>query len=149
MKTKIGAILGLALILALGALVSTNKPGDYHLREFEHIKTNFNNYRPSIYDRLKGISNNKAKWDYHLRKLEELGAVEHRTLVFTNVFYTVESSRRIWGAACSNFPGAVMFSARHYATNDADYGVRPYVLEVWDFSTNMHRWCSFFETSNR
>ena len=114
---KVAWILGLVLILVIATLVSINRPGDYHLREFGTIKTNFNSYRPSFSDRLKGIRDNRAKWDYHLGKLEVLGVVQHRSFVFTNVPYTRESSKRIWGAAYSNFPMAVMFTAKHYATN--------------------------------
>jgi len=148
MNSKVGWILGLGLLLVLTALILTTKPGAYHLREFERIKTNVNNYRPSLSDRLKGIRDNKAKWDYHLRKLEELGVVQHQTFVFTNVPYTLESSRLIFGSASSNFPKAVMFSARYYDTNDLAYGVNPYVMEVWDFPSNMFRWSSFVQTMN-
>lgn len=145
---KIGLAIGLLLVLALAALVMASKPGEYHLREFESLKTNFNTYRPSLSDRLKGITDNQTKWDYHLRKLQQLGVVEHTNFVFTSVPYTQESSKRIFRSAYSNFPAAVMFSAKYYATNDAGYGVRPYVLEVWDFPTNMQRWGSFAQANN-
>lgn len=139
---------GLVLAIAVAALIATSKPGEYHLREFQSIKTNFNTYHPSIVDRLRGIQDNEAKWEYHLHKLEELGVVEHTNFVFTSVPYTKASSRRIWRAAYSNFPDAVMFTAQYYDTNAPGYGVRPYVLEVWDFPTNMPRWLSFFQTNN-
>jgi hypothetical protein len=42
-----------------------------------------------------------------------------------------------------------MFTATYYDTNAAGYGVRPYVLEVWDFPTNIPRWSSFFQTNNK
>jgi hypothetical protein len=145
---KLSLIFGLALILAIGALMATHRAGDYHLREFRNIKTNFNTYRPSILDRLEGIRGNETKWNYHLRKLEELGVVEHTNFVFTDVPYTEVSSKRIWRAANSNFPASVMFSAKYYATNDVGYGVNPYVLEVWDFPTNTQRWSSFFQANN-
>lgn len=143
-----GLIIGFVVVIVLAALLFAGNPGGYHLREFERIKSNFNSYSPSLADRLKGISDNHTKWNYHLRKLEELGVVDHKSFVFTNVPYTLESSRCIFRAACSNFPRAVMFSANYYATNDAGYGVRPYALEVWDFPSNMARWSLFIEANN-
>lgn len=146
---KIGIILGLALALTIAALIWTSSPADYHLRQFEYLKTNFNNYRPSLSDRFKGIKDNQGKWDYHLRSLERLGAVVHTNLVFTRVPYTQDSSRRIFRGACSNFPSAVMFTAAYYATNDPAYGVRPYALEVWDFPSKIQHWVSFFQENNQ
>ena len=145
---KVGFVVGLILVLALGALIPGSKPGDYHLRQFESLKTNLNSYQPSLSDSLRGIKDNQAKWDYHLRKLQELGVVHHTNFVFASVPYTQESSKRIFRAAYSNFPAAVMFSAKYYDTNDPGYGVRPYVLEVWDFHSNMQRWASFVQANN-
>jgi hypothetical protein len=146
---KVAVILGCGLVLGLVALIARSKPGDYHLCEFESIKTNFNSYRPSLFDRLKGIRSNQAKWDYHLRRLRELGVVDHTNFVFTSVPFTHESSRRVFQAACSNFPTAVMLSATYYAITDPAYGVRPYALQVWDFPSNSQRWVSFFQANNR
>ncbi len=42
---KLWPMLGLGF-LALAVLIATNKPGDYHLREFESIKANFNAISP-------------------------------------------------------------------------------------------------------
>ena len=145
---KLGIAVGLLLVLVLAALMSASKPGVYHLRQFESLKANFNSYQPSLSDRLRGINDTKAKWDYHLRKLQELGVVDHTNFLFTSVPYTQESSKRIFRAACSNFPAAVMFSAKYYATNDPGYGVRPYVLEVWDFPSNIQHWTTFVQANN-
>lgn len=146
---KLGSVIGLFLVVALAVLILGGKfaikPAEYHLREFESLKTNFNNYQPSLSDRLRGIMNKQAKWDYHLRKLQELGVVTHTNFVFTSVPYTQESSTRIFRQAHLDFPTAVLFSARYYATNDPRYGVQPLVLEVWDFPTNFQRWASFVQ----
>jgi hypothetical protein len=139
---------GVGLILVLIVLLPSGNSGGYHLREFENIKTNFNNYRPSVIDRIKGIRDSQGKWDFHLRRLEELGVAQHKTFVFTEVPYTKEASKRIWGSANSNFPNAIMFSASYYGTNAPGYGVDPYVLKVWDSPSEMKRWVSFFETNN-
>jgi hypothetical protein len=145
---KAAGIAGFALMLLLIAGVTSINSTGYHLREFENVKTNFNNYRPTIWDRMRGIHDNQGKWDFHLRRLEELGAVQHKTFVFTEVPYTSQSSRQIWLSAYSNFPKAVMFTAKHYGTNDASYGVNPYVLGVWDFRRDMPHWLLFFQTNN-
>src|SRR5689334_21311612 len=127
---KVGIVLGLVLLLTLGILTGKgNRGGDYHLKQFASLQTNFNTFNPSLLDRLRGIKDNQGKWNYHLRKLEQAGVAVHTNFVFTGVPYTVESSRRIWTAACSNFPSAIMFTATHYATNDPAYGVRPYAIE--------------------
>ena len=135
----------IALVLIAVMFVQPSNSADYHLREFESIKTNFNNYRPSVTDRIQGIGNNQEKWDYHLQSLVTLGAVQHERFVFTDVPYTREASRHIWQSANSNFPNAVMFTAKYYDTNAAEYGVAPYVLEVWDIPGEMKRWGSFVE----
>jgi len=147
MKRGVFAI-GLFMILAVCALVLTCSPGEHHLREFDSLKANFNTYHPSLSDRLRGIRDRETKWDYHLRKLEQLGVVEHTNLVFSSVPYTQDSSKHLYRMACSNFPAAVMFSATYYDTNDPRYGVRPYALEVWDFPTNMQRWSAFVRANN-
>ena len=116
---KVGAAIGAAFAVGIVALVWSVDPGAYHMREFESVNTNVNKYRPSLGDRLKGIRDIESKWAYHLRKLEQLGVVEHTNLVFTAVPYTHESSKRIWRAAYSNYAaGAVMLSAKSYSTND-------------------------------
>ena len=141
-------ILGSVLVLVFITMILVNDFRSYHLREFESVKTNFNDYRPSIFDRMKGIRDNKSKWDFHLRRLEELGVVECRTFVFTEVPYTREASKRIWQLANSNFPNAIMFTASWYDTNAPGYGVTPYVLKVWDSPGEMQRWSAFFEANN-
>jgi hypothetical protein len=138
-------ILGL---LAFGLVLSRDSAA-YHFSEFESIKTNFNDYRPSLYDRLTGIRDNQSKWDYHLQKLVEIGAVQHKRFVFTEVPYTREASKHIWRAANSNFPNAVMFTGTYYDTNATGYGRDPYVLAIWDVPSEMARWSSFFETNNQ
>ena len=148
MMKKVIGLVCLVGLLPLLVVISTRNPGDYHLREFEAVKTNFNDYRLSLSDRLVGIHDNASKWDYHLEKLEELGTVKHQTFVFSNVPFTRETSRRIWRAANSNFPAAVMVKAKSYGTNDSRYGVQPFMLEVWDFPSNTLRWSSFFRTNN-
>jgi len=144
---KISIMLGLVAV-TLAVLTWTGSPGAYHLRQFESLKTNFNGYAYSLSDRLRGIKDNEDKWDYHLRRLQELGVVDHTNFVFSSVPYTQESGRRIFRAACSNFPTAVMFTAKYLSTNDPAYGVRPYALEVWDFPSNIQHWVSFFQTNN-
>ena len=141
-------ICGVLVVIVLAALISRSDRGAYHLREFENVRTNFNNYQPSLPDRLRGITNNEAKWKYHLRQLEALGVVIHTNLVFTMVPYTGESSRRLFRSAYSNFPAAVIFSGKYYASNAPEYNVRPYALEVWDFPTNMRRWSLFLQSEN-
>ena len=148
MRKKIIGLVCLVGILPLLVVISTRNPGDYHLREFEAVKTNFNDYTLTIADRFSGIHDSGSKWDYHLAKLEELGTVKHQTFIFSNVPFTRESSRRIWRAANSGFPTAVMLTAKSYATNDSRYGVKPFMLEVWDFPSNTLRWSSFFQTNN-
>ncbi len=75
--------------------------------------------------------------------------VNHTNLVFTRVPFTQgEAGRRIFLAAESNFPSAVMFRGNYIYPNDATYGVRPCVLEVWDFPSNRLRWSSFFDAYN-
>ena len=142
-------MLGAVVILVLIALISTRNPGEYHLRQFENIKTNFNTYSPTVLDRVRGIRNNEDKWNFHLRRLEELGVIQHKRFVFTEVPYTMEASKRIWRSAVTNFPNAIMFTASYYDTNAPGYGVDPYVLNVWDTPSEMPRWSSFFETNNR
>lgn len=146
---KIGIILGLVVLVTIAGLIWTSSRAEYHLRQFEYLKTNFNNYRPSLSDRFRGIRDSQGKWDYHLRSLERLGVVVHTNLVFTHVPYTQASSRRIFRAACSNFPSAVMFTGVYWASNDPAYGIRPYAMEVWDFPTNIQRWVSFFHANNQ
>jgi hypothetical protein len=124
-------------------------PVAYHFREFERIKASPNTYQPSLADRIKGIQDNQSKWDFHLQKLVELGAVQHERFVFTEVPYTRDASRRIWRSAYSNFPNAVMFSASYHNTNAAGYGAETYVLEVWDLPEEIGRWSAFVETHNR
>ena len=144
----IAGILMIALILIAVVFVQPSNSADYHLREFESIKTNFNSYRPSLVDRIRGIENNQEKWNYHLQTLVALGAVQHERFVFTEVPYTREASRLIWQSANSNFPNATMFTAKYYDTNAPEYGVAPYVLEVWDVPDEMKRWGSFVEQRN-
>lgn len=134
--------------VALICAVSSD-PVAYHFREFESIKTNLNTFQPSLADRIKGIQDNQSKWDFHLQKLVELGAVQHKRFVLTEVPYTQDASRRIWRSANSNFPNAVMFSASYHNTNAAGYGAEPYVLEVWDLPEEMGRWTAFVEAQNR
>jgi protein involved in ribonucleotide reduction len=151
-------ITSLAVVVALGGFNNRRYLAAYHLREFEHIKTNFNNYKPSISEQMMGVGDNKAKWDYHLGKLEELGVVAHQIFVFTNRPYTKESVRQIWRSANSNFPNAVMFTAKYYDTNftapwpgwnlDLSVWEGSIILEVWDFPSNMPRWGSFYWTNN-
>ncbi len=148
---KAAALSVIALVVIVTVIAITGvgiNSGAYHLREFEKVKTNFNNYVPTLFDRCKGIWNNQGKWNYHLGKLEQLGIVQHQIFTFTNVPYTKESSRRIWRSAYSNFSNAVMCRSDWYDTNNPGYGVKPYVLEVWDFPTQMPRWSAFFETNN-
>jgi hypothetical protein len=142
-------IFGIVVFLVLVAAVSNRDSEGYHLRQFENIKTNFNSYRPSLLDRIRGIRNNQDKWDYHLRRLEELGAIQHKRFVFSEVPYTKEASRRIWKSAVTNFPNAIMFTASYYETNTPSYGVDPYVLNVWDRPDAISQWTSFFEANNR
>jgi hypothetical protein len=146
---KLAWMLGAAVILVLIALILTRNPGEYHLRQFENIKTNFNNHSPTVLDRVRGIRDNQEKWDFHLRRLEELGVVEHRRFVFSEVPYTAEAARRIWRSAVTNFPNAIMFTAAHHDTNALSYGVEPYVLNVWDRPEATRQWTSFFEANNR
>jgi len=139
---------GLVWVLALCLLFGTKNPARYHLREFENIKTNYNHYRPTIMDRVRGIRHSEDKWDYHLRSLEKLGVVRRRKFVFAEVPYTHEASKRIWTSAASNFPSVVMISARYLPTNAPGYGVLPYELEVWDYPSDMERWDVFFQSHN-
>lgn len=111
------------VLLALVAVLSMDS-GAYHRKEFLSLQTNFNHCRPSWRDRVRGIESNDAKHDRHLRRMLELGAVAHRAWLFTEVPYTAGSSRRIRLAACTNFPDAAHFSARHRTTNDPGYGPR-------------------------
>lgn len=135
-------------LFALAALIwSRPSAAAYHLREFERVKTNFNNFLPSISDRSKGIRSNQDKWDFHLENLVRLGAVLHREFIFTEVPYTKEAARLIYRAALSNFPSAVMFSAKDIQPNAPGYGVTPYILEVWDVPEQMDRWTNFFEAN--
>ncbi len=137
-------------LLTLTALIWPRpNAADYHFREFDQVKTNFNNFRPSISDLSKGIRSNQDKWDYHLESLVKLGAVVHHRFVFTEVPYTKEAARHIYRAAVSNFPTAVMFSAKDHQPNAPGYGVTPYVLEVWDVPEQMRRWTNFLEANNR
>jgi hypothetical protein len=145
---SIGGVL-LLFALITWALVARHDPSAHHFREFADLQTNYNAYRPSWSDRLKGIDGAQAKWDFHLRRLMELGAVRHEEFVFSEIPYTRESSKRLWLAVHSNFPRAVMVTAPHRDTNSAGYGVEPYVLKVWDVPGEMPRWSSFFETHNR
>lgn len=119
----------------------------YHFREFDRVKTNYNNFRPSISDLSKGIRSNQDKWDFHLENLVKLGAVVHQRFVFTEVPYTKEAAGLIFRAAVSNFPAAVMFSAKDFQPNAPGYGVTPYVLEVWDTPEQMDRWTNFFKAN--
>lgn len=135
----------IAVVIIAVVLLQPSNSADYHFKEFAGIKTNFNSYRPSVVDRIRGIGNNQEKWDYHLQSLVALGAVQHERFVFTDVPYTREASRHIWQSANSNFPNAVMFTAKYYDTNAQEYGVEPYVLEVWDVPGEMKRWGSFVE----
>ena len=96
----------------------------------------------------RGIGGSQEKWDFHLKSLVALDAVQHERFVFTEVPYTKEASRHIWQSANSNFPNAVMFTASYYDTNAPGYGVAPYVLEVWDVPEEMKRWSSFVEQRN-
>ena len=145
---KIAWILGCGLIVALAAALVTGSPRDYHLREFENIKTNFNSYRPSLSDRFQGIRDNQGKWVFHLRRLEELGVVQHQIFVFTQVPYTRDARKRISGLANSNSPKAVWWSTTYKESNAPGYGVDPYSFEVWDFPGEMERWTNFFEANN-
>ena len=142
-----------AALLILGLLVlGLTLPRDsaaYHFREFESIKANFNAYRPSLSDRIRGIDDNQGKWDFHLQRLVELGTVHYERFVFTEVPYTKEASKRIWLSANSDFPDAVMVTAPYHDTDAPGYGVDPYVLEVWDVPGEMKRWSSFVEAQNR
>ncbi len=149
MKCPFKIAIGFVVIVAIIAAIAVRDSSRYDLREIELLKTNFNNYQPSIWDRLRGIQNNEAKYEYHLRELEKLGLLVHTNFVFSNVPYTWESDKHIWRAACSNFPSAVDFSSKYYDTNNPAYGVRPCALEVWDFRTNMQRWSDFWRTNNR
>ena len=141
-------IVGVLLILLSIILLMPDRSGRYHLREFEKIKANFNTYRPSIADRVMGIQDNMSKYRFHLRKLLELRVVEHKEFVFTRVPYTREASIRIWTSATDSFPDPVMLTATYYAPNAPGYGVMPYVLDVWDFPSNMQAWASFYATNN-
>ena len=145
---KVALVIVVALLVAFGAVLAIDHSSDYHLGEFERIKTNFNTYRPSFADRLRGIENNQGKWDSHLLRLEAIGAIQRKTFVFTEVPYTRENSSRIWRAAMARFTNAVMVTASYYDTNAPGYGVTPYVLNVWDFPEQMPRWSAFFETNN-
>ena len=144
----ISAVVMSLVLFGLGLALSID-PVSYHFREFENIRTNFNAYRPSFSDRLKGIGNNQEKWEYHLESLVEHGAVRYERFVLTNVLYTHDAGERIWLSASSNFPNAIMVTAPYYATNAAGYGVDPYVLEVWDVPGEMQRWSAFVEAQNR
>ena len=125
-----GSALVLLLALVLALALAHGNAANYHFGEFASIRTNFNSYRPSISDWLRGIRDNQDKWDFHLQSLEQLGAVKHKRFVFTEVPYTREASKRIWRSASSNFPNTVMFTACYYDTNAPGYGVAPFVLEV-------------------
>ena len=146
-KSAAGIVIA-GMFLVLIAHIAGRMAGNYHLGEFQKLKTNFNNYSPTMLDRLRGIRDNQAKYNFHLRSLEELGVVQHQSFVFTNVAYSRESSKRIFRSANSNFPNAVMFLAKYYGTNQAGYGDKPYVMEVWDFPREMPHWVSFFQTNN-
>lgn len=148
MKKSVWTLIAVAGFVALVCAVSRD-PVAYHFGEFERIKMNPNTYQPSLADRIKGIQDNQSKWDFHLLKLVELGAVQHKRFVLTEVPYTQEASRRIWRSANSNFPNAVMFSASYHNTNASSYGVEPYVLEVWDVPEEIERWAAFVERYNR
>lgn len=148
MKKAVWTLIAVAGFVALICAVSPD-PVTYHFGEFERFKMNPNTYQPSLADRIKGIRDNQSKWDFHLLKLVELGAVQHKRFVFTEVAYTREASRRIWRSAYFNFPNAVMFSAPYHHTNASGYGAEPYVLEVWDLPEEMARWTAFVETHNR
>lgn len=147
MKWAIGLVCLIGILLIL-VVLSARNPGAYHLREFEAVKTNFNGYAITIFDRFAGIHDSGGKWDYHLNKLEELRVIKHQIFVFTNVPYNREASRRLWQAANSSFPKAVTLKANYFATNDSRYGVQPYTLEVWDFPSNTLRWSFFYRTNN-
>lgn len=140
------AVLVVALALLLWGMRSD--PAEYHLRKFRRVSANMNDYHPSVFDLLSGIRSNVDKWDFHLQKLEELGAVEHRVLVFTEVPFTKQANRRIWKVAESDFSDAVMFTANWYGTNDSAYGVVPFTMEVWDAPERMDRWEAFLEQHN-
>jgi hypothetical protein len=144
----ISAVSVIALVIIAVVFLQPSNSAGYHLREFYNIRTNYNSYRPSVVDRLRGIGKNHEKWDYHLQSLVALGAVQHERFVFTDVPYTREARRHIWQSANSNFPNAVMFTANYYDTNAPEYGVAPYVLEVWDVPGEMKRWGSFVEQRN-
>lgn len=141
-------ICGFVALVILVALALPDNSVNYHRSEFERIKTTYNDYRPSLADQIRGLGENKAKYEFHLQKLMKLGAVKHDQFVFTHVPYTKENSKRIWLAAHSNFPNAVMFTAPYHATNAPSYGVAPCVLNVWDVPSEMERWSNFVQIEN-
>lgn len=156
MTTKTRVTIGGCFLVIVTILLVTfflrflrSDPADYHFKEFAKIRANFNDYRPSVLDQLKGIRSNQDKWDFHLNSLEELGAVQHVRFVFTEVPYTREASKHLWSSVVTNFPDAVMFTAPSYYTNAPGYGVEPYVLNVWDFPHRMEAWSNFVHTNNR
>ena len=150
MKKLIGTVVAFIGLCGLTlALLLQRDSAAYHFREFERVRANFNGYRPSLSDRVKGIADNQRKWDYHLQRLVALGAVQHEQFVFTKVPYTKEASQHIWLLANSNFPQAIMLSAPYHDTNSPGYGVAPYVLEVWDLPGEIERWSLFVEEQNR
>lgn len=151
-RRSIMMLAGLAVVLAIAGAVVVRFATDnawYHVRQLEFILANHTRYEPSWVDRFDGIHDSWSKRNHHLRRLVELGAVQHMTFTFTHVPYTHETSRRIWSAANAQFPGAISFSAAYFHNTDAGYGTTPYELKVWDTPGEMARWQAFFELHNR
>jgi hypothetical protein len=149
-KWKITLALAAAVFAALVAFGfwPRNSP-QYHLGELRAVQKRFNSYSPALVDRIRGIRDNQEKWDFHLNHLIKMGAVERKELVFTQVPYTAESSRRLWQLAMSEFPEVVDLRAEYLSTNAPGYGVKPYRMEVFDVPQRMRQWDRFLEANNQ